>query len=230
MEQWINNLPAKLRLYDQTGCKVYRGDIYEVHIHYFAYLIEFFHLYGQTTHSSIASTASLVASSCLARLYQEIDDHDEINYLMPVHNWHLMVACAPQIHHDTVLQEEDDLTNAELDTFSMALRCMRLKWPPANNILATVDRLRTTKAYIPGEERRPSGYPRPTDCHSPPVTGLKGLFPFPQDMCRRMELVDGGIDEDRNGVGGVAASGTLGAMDWIFDEFHQDLLDMPFVG
>lgn len=187
------------------------------------------------THYSIASTASLVASSCLARLYQEIDDHDEINYLMPVHNWHLMVSCVPQIHHETVFQEEDDLCNTELNTFSMALRCMRLKWPPANNILATVDRLCATKAdkiFISGEDARqgaPSGCQQPMDHHFA-ASELKGLFPFPPDMCRRMELVDQGFEEDRDGAASVAPSSTLGVMDWIFDEFHQDLLDMPFVG
>lgn len=177
-------------------------------------------------HYTMASTASLVASSCLARLYQEIDDHDEINYLMPVHNWHLMVACVPQIHQDTLFHDEDDLCNAELDTLSMALRCMRLKWPPANNVLTTIDRLRATK----DEVKRPSeGYQWPMGS-CPEGCELKSLFPFQRDMCPRMALID--LDFDNAAIGRESASvpTTTGAMDWIFDEFHQDLLDMPFVG
>lgn len=213
-----------------------------MHIHYFTCLILFLHLYGQATHPSMAPTLSLVASSCMARLYEEIDDHDETNYLTPVHNWSLMVGCIPQIHrHTTLLPEDDDddLCNTELDIFVASLKCMRVKWPPANTILATVDRLRTAakghqRAYYPSVERHQNIYPPPTSSEFQ-TRLLKTLFPFPRDLCPRMALVYPGFEEEeeeegRAGTGSIAAPATEGFMDWIFDEFTLDYLNMPFVG
>jgi hypothetical protein len=167
---------------------------------------------------------SLVASSCMACLYDQIDDHDEINYLTPVHNWSLMVGCIPQIHRlgdIELFPGEHDLCKTELEIFVTALRCMRLKWPPANNILSTVDRLRTSNLHpiIPDSPKitRPRGI-------------LEGLFPFPEDMCPRMQIVNQYSAEKSTQVQGVVAPTLDGSMDWIFEEFNLDYLDLPFLG
>lgn len=232
LQQWIASLPSNLRLHDQSGQRNYRRDVSEMHIRYFTCVILFVHLYGQSTHPPMTATPSLVASSCMARLYDEIDDHDETNYLTPVHNWSLMVGCIPQIHQDKLFPEEHDLCNTELDIFVTALRCMRLKWPPANNILATVDRLRTTRSHSkahPSVECQQDIYPPPTSFEFPTAI-LASLFPFPKDLCPRMALVNPSFGEDRTGMESVAARASEGFMDWIFDEFNLDHLNMPFVG
>jgi hypothetical protein len=180
----------------------------------------------------MAPTSSLVASSCMARLYEEIDDRDETNYLTPIHNWSLMVGCIPQIHRDKLLPEEHDLCNTELGIFVTALRCMRLKWPPANNILMTVDRLRTAESHPRAHqsvERQQNIHPSPTS-YEFPTSILTRLFPFPRDMCPRMALVDPDFGGGGIGMESVAAPATEGFMDWIFDEFNLDYLNMPYVG
>ena len=168
----------------------------------------------------------------MARLYQEIDDRDEINYLTPVHNWSLMVACIPQIHRTILLPEEHALCSTELDTFVTALRCMRLKWPPANNILTTIDRLRTGKphprAHTPAERQQKLS-PLPT-LYEFPTPVLTSLFPFPKDICPRMVLVNPDAGESNTGMENTMTPAAEDCMNWIFDEFNLGLLNMPFVG
>lgn len=227
MEHWIANLPDNLKLHNDSRRSEYCRDIAELHIHYFTCVILFIHLYGHVVDPSMMADTSLVASSCMARLYDEIDDHDEINYLTPVHNWSLMVACIPQIHRlgdIEVLPGEHDLCNTELEIFVTALRCMRLKWPPANNILSTLDRLHTYKSHaIPHET--PSKPIRPR-------VVLQGLFPFPENMCPRMAMVDPQPQSVKQNIGiqGVTTPLPDGSMDWIFDEFNLDYLELPFLG
>lgn len=175
--------------------------------------------------------SSLVASSCMACLYQEIDDHDETNYLTPVHNWSLMVGCIPQIHRSMILPEDQDLCSTELDTFIAALKCMSLKWPPANNILTTVDRLRTAKfdpKYHPSEtEKKVDSL---LTSYEAPAPILTSLFPFPKDMCPRMTLVYSDSGASNTIIEDTMAPAAKYTMDWIFDEFDLDHLNMPFVG
>lgn len=63
-----------------------------------------------------------------------------------------------------------------------------------------------------------------------PLVVLEGLFPFPKDMCPRMEMVNldsvEQSDEDQGGMMPIVD----GSMDWIFDEFNLDYLDIPFLG
>lgn len=203
-----------------------------MHIQYFTCIILLFHLYGQSIYPYMTPISSLVASSCMACLYQEIDDHDEINYLTPIHNWSLMVGCIPQIHRSIMFPEEHDLCSTELDTFVTALRCMSLKWPPANNILTTIDRLRTAKidpkTHISAEGER-KAYSLPTSYESP-VPILTSLFPFPEDMCPRMTLVYSDSGASNTIIENTITPAAQCTMDWIFDEFDLDHLDMPFVG
>ena len=232
LEQWLANLPSNLRLHDQSRRRIYQRDISEMHIHYFTCIILVVHLYGHVIHPSLTPILSLVASSCMARLYQEIDDSDETNYLTPVHNWSLMVGCIPQIHRNILFPEEDDLCSAELDTFVTALRCMRLKWPPADNILTTIDRLRTVKSHQRAHtstERQQKIYPLPT-LNEFPAPILTSLFPFPKDMCPRMTLMSPDSGESSTGMESTMAPATEDFMDWIFDEFNLDHLNLPFVG
>lgn len=121
---------------------------------------------------------------------------------MPVHNWILMVGCVPQMHRGSTLpQEENDLRNTELNIFVSVLRCMRLKWSPANNVLMTIDRLRTMMedpgAFRPAGVQQDS-YPPPTSHHCQAI--LKNLFPFPSDICPRMALVDSCYVKDTAGI------------------------------
>ena len=59
---------------------------------------------------------------------------------------------------------------------------------------------------------------------------LTSLFPFPKDMCPRMALVNPDFREGRTGMESVVVPATEGFMDWIFNEFNLDYLNMLFVG
>lgn len=163
----------------------------------------------------------------MARLYEEIDDYDETNYLTPVHNWSLMVGCIPQIHRDKLRPEEHDLCDTELEIFVTVLKCMRLKWPPANNILSTVTRLRSSGNRTVDDSQMASPLTMP---YLFPTPIWKDLFPFSKNLCPRMALVDSDSTRDSSSLEVPMVPGVEGSMDWVFDEFNLDFMNMPFVG
>lgn len=174
----------------------------------------------------------------MATLYEEIDDHDDLNFLMPTHNGFLLMACVPQIHREALSQDQDGLCGKELGILLTALKAMRLKWPPAQNIVATVERLRESKEVGRSGSFQSVSHCTAQDSCQQAVSDqlqapiLKNLFPFPKTMCPRAGLIDSGYGEDAVDSINLAmpTPGLEGFdMDWIFEEF-QGVLDMPFVG
>jgi hypothetical protein len=195
----------------------------------------FFHLCGHAIRSSAASLASLVASSCIARLYEEMDWRDDLNYLLPINNWFLMVACVPQIHHDAGLHDQDDVCTEDLSILMTVLKQMGVKWPPANGILNTVDRLRKSKNDATtniSQSLAPRGDSADNDylamSGQSTAATLHGLFPFPRSMCPRMSLLDHSIKEQRDSTTYAATPPNEETWDWMFDEFNPDFFEMPF--
>ncbi|KAJ5136208.1 hypothetical protein N7448_004762, partial [Penicillium atrosanguineum] len=227
LQDWIHNLPLKLQIYTGRSRNVFRRDIHEVHINYFVCLIVFFRLFGHAISPQTASTASLVASSCIARLYQEITHRDEINYLLPINNWFLMVGCAPQICHNTACQGKDRLCGEELLILTNSLRYMKLKWPPAGVLLDIVGRLCSVEAGVSDDIGDGQDW-QTAESWSGQLSFdiLEALFPFPSELSPRMGLVKGGGDElgDQEMLDRMVEAGN-DDLDWIFNEFQLGFLD-----
>ncbi|KIW31829.1 uncharacterized protein PV07_03422 [Cladophialophora immunda] len=195
LKQWINDLPERSRLYPLSGRRIYRRDVYEIHVCYFTTLITFFHLCGQVFDPTSSGLISLVASSCMAQLYEEMRFRDDVNFLMSPNNWYLMVACVPQIHYAEGEYDQDGVCARELNILIRILQEMCLKWPGAKNILDTVLRLSASGegstlmtqllARRPAVDQDQAG-------RTPGATvgDAHGLFPFPPSMCPRMNLLD----------------------------------------
>ncbi|KAJ6126796.1 hypothetical protein N7523_002408, partial [Penicillium sp. IBT 18751x] len=227
LQNWIHNLPLKLHLFTDQTRNPFRRDIYEVHVNYFVCVIVFFRLFGYTFSPQTGSTASLVASSCIARLYQEIIYRDEINFLMPINNWFLMVGCAPQIRHNAACHGKDQLCGEELPILIDALRYMKLKWPPSEVLLDIVERLCRVEAAVSddiedGQDWQPAGTTEPDQLY---LDHLEALFPFPSELSPRMVLVKGCGDElDQEMLDRMVEAGN-DDLDWIFNEFQLGFLD-----
>ncbi|KAJ5224486.1 uncharacterized protein N7469_007989 [Penicillium citrinum] len=238
LRRCINNLPGKLRLFEESHRCLFRKDIYEFHINYFVCLIVFFRLFGHSFPTLTASTASLVASSCIARrLYEEILFRDEMNYLTPLHNWFLMVSCAPQIHHNAVYQGRDKICNEELPILITALRYMRLKSPPAGVLLDIIERLSGVASN--GMAQSNSTATNLQDNTSaeeswltqlPHAGLLNSLFPFPGSLSPRLSMIKGRNDEPSDLVGfGRTLEQEDDDLEWIFNEYQLNYFDASFV-
>lgn len=168
--------------------------MYEIHIIYFSLIGLFFHLCGVAIKSTLASLAALVASSCLARLYEEMDWRDDIGSLLSVHHWYIMVACIPQIHHSGSIYDHDALCKEELSIFISVLRQMRTKWPAVENLLKKIDRSWNAQAaglqQAPGTEPFGHGENSTANHDYIPASLVSDLFPFPNVLCPRMALIE----------------------------------------
>ncbi|KAJ5775102.1 uncharacterized protein N7511_000113 [Penicillium nucicola] len=234
LQHWINNLPDELRLYHDTERRLFRRDVHELHINYFVCIVVFCRLFGQTLARSVSSTVSLVASSCIARIYEEMHPRDEINYLMPINNWFLMVGCAPQIQQRKN-NPEDELCTEELHILMTALRYMGLKWPPAKTLLGIIERLSTVDSMKPKEPSQSICSRREDDeisesrpfCQNSAI--IRDLFPFPQSLSPRMGLIDEIFEnfEDRFAFEHIPDLGD--ELNWIFDQYQHGFVEASLV-
>ncbi|KIW72719.1 hypothetical protein PV04_00895 [Phialophora macrospora] len=218
LQQWLENLPGEVRLYDTTQRRVYHRDVSEIHIVYFITVISCLNLFGDQRRFSASTLASLVASSCATRLYEEMYVRDDVNYLLGVNTWYLMVAAVPQLLYNSVASQSD-LCVQELEIITKALKQLQIKFAGATPVLNTVERLAALRRW---PRVRPARSPSSEESSSGGIKfempELQGLFPFPASFSPRIEitLVDGlrGLEPD---IG--ETSSQLDDFSWIFDDF-----------
>ncbi|OQU94373.1 Fungal specific transcription factor domain-containing protein [Cladophialophora immunda] len=221
LRNWVHELPPHIQLYDTRGRKVYRRDVYEIHIIYFVNII-MFHLCVPAVRSTATSIAALVASSCLARLYEEIEWRDDINYFLSVHHWYVMVACVPQAHYSASLYDPDNLCTEELNIFIKILEQMRTKWPAVETLLKKVERLRQSPL---GQMDNGSGHmgtlqDGTASSGSVPMSTIAALFPFPSSVCPRMGL----LEEDITQQGDFSLIAAQAFSDEDLDRFFAEII------
>ncbi|KAL4894138.1 fungal-specific transcription factor domain-containing protein [Aspergillus ambiguus] len=201
----VSSIPPDLRLMDDDGMRIYDRAFYEILIWYLTCIITLFHVHGRFFHPMTRSTIGLVASSCIIRLYQEMDFRDDINYLAAINNWSMMVASLPQLHD--IRRESQTNVNAgdgapdkntsidplsleELDIILEILTQRTVKFPGANAIVERILRLKSEALCTNG-----STHPLPEldDIHGDPQN--------PNWRTPRMELLSTlEAEESTNGL------------------------------
>ncbi|KAJ5644599.1 hypothetical protein N7507_010610 [Penicillium longicatenatum] len=232
LRQWISDLPPQLRLYDGHDRRPFRRDICELHVNYFVCIVVLCRLYGGSLPPTTASATSLVASSCISHLFEELNFRDEINYLMPLNNWFLMVACAPQIQQNAACQGKDKLCTEELNKLIAALRHMHLKWPPVRILLGIIERLVIRSHQEINSLSHVSSFLLDSDYIGDtwtrliPHADLRSLFPFPSSLSPRIQHVEVGSEEnvDSLAMGRMVDLGN-DDLDWIFHEYQLGFME-----
>ncbi|OAX79442.1 hypothetical protein ACJ72_06239 [Emergomyces africanus] len=222
LKGWAGSLPVHLRIFNDSGTRRYDRGFYEVLTWYFTCIITFFHVHGRFFRPSVNSTITLIASSCIIRLYQEMDYRDDINYLMAISNWSMMVASLPQLNNlssETNSNREpipDSLSLEELDILLEILDQRTAKFPGSKAILEKVSRIKTMilscgPSSIPLSNLTPPDLPDTAkDPWSPSwgnyvtIPSVHEIFPFPKELSPRMDLLSTmeavEADEFLNGV------------------------------
>ncbi|KIV88300.1 hypothetical protein PV10_07994 [Exophiala mesophila] len=218
LKTWLDDLPDEARLYDKTNHRIYRRSVSETHIMYFVVVITFFNLFGDQRLFSACSLATLVASSCVTRLYHEMYIRDDINYLLGINSWYMMVAAVPQLLYNTTPQQSD-VCAQELDILVQALQHMKVKFAGAISILSTINGLRASRSHTKVRSGSPtSSSERHSEGTPYDMIVLRGLFPFPTSFSPRIDLtlVDGSQWMNSDLVDPLWAHEDFGC---IFDEF-----------
>ncbi|KAJ5569462.1 uncharacterized protein N7459_008892 [Penicillium hispanicum] len=110
LTRWREQLPPELQLYDRdkTSRRPYNHHVNEAHIFYLVTIILICFL-GRHHSSLLFKYVSMTASSCIARLYEEIACHEDAVYLNSMHAWVILVAAISRSFSDS------ELLNPELD-------------------------------------------------------------------------------------------------------------------
>ncbi|KIW13381.1 hypothetical protein PV08_08569 [Exophiala spinifera] len=226
LKSWLDDLPDEARLYDRSNNRIYHRDTAEAHIMYFVVVITYLNLFGDPRPFSASSLGTLVASSCIIRLYHEMYIRDDINFLLGGNTWYMMVAAVPQLRYSAT-PRQSDMCAQELDIIVKALEHMQIKFAAAVPVLSTINRLRASPTQVkirsgpltPSDERH-------TDYTAFDMHDLRGLFPFPTSFSPRLELTlaDGSSWMNLDSVEPPWAHEDFGG---IFDELWDTSL-LPF--
>ncbi|KAJ5409427.1 uncharacterized protein N7487_003786 [Penicillium crustosum] len=169
---WREQLPLEMQLFDIETRQPYSRYVAELHIFYLVTVILTCFL-GRRGNPSLFKYASMAASSCVSRLYEEILYHEDVKYLLPIHSWANLVAAIPRAFSDSDALNPD--REEELRISKQVLETMSEKHTSAVLVLSKVNGLDNMRAdTFPAQADNTWGA-LPVPRHMQ----LAQLFPFP---------------------------------------------------
>lgn len=199
LREWAGKIHSEFQGFDEHGHLIYQREWFEVLLWYFTCLVTFFHIQGLFFHPSVASTVSLVASSCAIRLYREMDYRDDVNYLTAIYNWSMMVVSLPQLNdmarrqHSIMIEEEGldpsgSPSSEELDALLEIVANRTVKFPGAQALVVQLNDLRK-QAQLGVTDSVEPGAPAADNGSYLTISQIRDFFPFPDSFAPRMELL-----------------------------------------
>ncbi|KAJ0414924.1 fungal-specific transcription factor domain-containing protein [Aspergillus carlsbadensis] len=189
LEIWIRELPAELRLYSSSGTRQrFSHPVSDLHIQYFACIILLELLQGEVTAQHNTSLVSLISSSCMARLFEEILLREHTRFLLPLTGFVSMAAALPQIYYRPEDREGATARHEAIEILCSVMEHMRGKYGGADMVLSKIRTLQSAveQARLPAHdvEASPSAIPHRDygNLQHPFNLNLKGLFPFPESL------------------------------------------------
>ncbi|KAJ6092761.1 hypothetical protein N7486_008050 [Penicillium sp. IBT 16267x] len=186
---WRGNLPHELLLFDQTKeiRKRYNRAVAELHIFYLVTIILTCFL-GRRENSPLLKCASIVASSCVSRLYEEILYHEGTPFLLPIHAWANLVASIPR-----TFSKDEQIPNqaSEKRISRMVLEKMSEKHPAVLLVQQRIDEIGHAGASAFSASDIPSNAPNAAPTPTTEITQeVLSLFPYPPRFCPTLELLE----------------------------------------
>lgn len=128
--QWLQGMPVSLRLYDHTSQTLspYNLKLRQLYIPFFVALIIF---YRPESRGSQFSLASLLAASCITKIYEEFIDWGDIAFLAPTFIFYVLVAGLTQLSAHRYL-DLAQRAEADIRTIRVALTELKKRFPTAH--------------------------------------------------------------------------------------------------
>jgi hypothetical protein len=217
---WINQLTDDLRLYDEGGGRLpYNRVASEVYLFYFVCIILLYLLPGPHRNSLLLCSASIIASSCIARLYEELLHHEDATYLLPIHGWVNLVAAVPQIYCIAKFPDLKPVCDEELDIITAVLTELYNKYPSAGPVIRKIARFRQSGIAFSGLGTAVGVTDMAENIRN--IDGLfsdlGGLFPFPDSISPKMDRLRPRDDEGQDMVDPNFMPFNVDEMTWTFD-------------
>lgn len=186
---WLRDLPADVRLYDSTYSKnPYNRPVVELHIIYFVSIVLLQALHKEHDKQWRTSLPSIVASSCIARLNEELSYREDEAFLMPIHAFYCMVAAVPLLYYQPQSAEREAIRQEELGIICSVVERMCARYGGSNTVSRNIARLKTEREKsMQGTSAGVMNSSSWTAAHF--RERIDDLFNFPADLCPAMELL-----------------------------------------
>lgn len=195
LQLWMDELPDDLKLFAQHATRrPYNRPASELSIFYFICIILLYLVPGPHRQSLRLCSASIVASSCITRLYEEILYHEDVTYLLPIHGWMILVAAVPQIYSVTKFPNQKGICEEELDILTSVLSELHNKYPSAGPVLKKIATFRQKGITFSGLENTTTNECTTSgaqnSAHSDEFfSNIDALFPFPDCFSPKLKLL-----------------------------------------
>jgi hypothetical protein len=191
LSNWLRNLPEELRLYDFMGQRnPYNQHANELHCLYFVGIILTQALTKSYNKQWRVSLPSVVASSGVARLYEEIYYREDASYLLPIHGFLSMVAAVPLLFYQPQSKTREDCRQEELGIICSIVKQLRRKFGGADTVLKNIESLKTERDARDARNIYDANTCAPEDAYAGDLQKIIDLFPFPPDLCPAMEMLN----------------------------------------
>jgi len=194
-------------------------------LYYFVCIILLYLLPGPHRHSLLLCSASIIASSCIARLYEELLHHEDITYLLPIHGWVNLVAAVPQIYCIARFPELKSTCDEELDFIMATLTELHKKYPSAGPVIQKIARFRQSGIAFSRLGMSVGVTDMADDmCTRDSIfSGLDRLFPFPDSISPKIDRLRLHADEDQEMVAQSSMPFNVDEMTWTFDWLNSTM-------
>jgi len=198
--RWVKTLPDRLQLYypslDRT-MRQYCFEARQLHVQYFTNLVI---LHKSQVSGSPPSTASLLASSFVAGIFEEFLARDEIRYLGPIFTFYLLVAGVAQLscYKYAGLWH---LAEQDLRIIFQSQEELAKRWPSAIGSLKNLSDVREAA----GKRQRLNSFPENN------LTEEQRHFyePFGPHLCRQWDVLYDGTDASQPATRDLMTAGIL---------------------
>ncbi|KAJ5961372.1 uncharacterized protein N7479_008522 [Penicillium vulpinum] len=201
--------PFEIQLFDTESRRPYSRAVTELHIFYLVTVILICFL-GRRDNPSLFKFASMTASCCVSRLYEEIIYHEDVQYLLPIHSWVNLVAGIPRAFSDSGALNPD--RDEELRISTQVLETMSEKHTSAAYVLDKINGLNKMHAdAFPAQSDNTWGA-----FSVPEQMKVVQLFPFPSSFCPMLSLL-GTVETSETQPPDVLVTSSMDSNDWPID-------------
>ena len=142
LTNWMAQLPPGLRLYDESGCRTaYSFALSELYIQYFGTVILSQAMARQFAKQWPCSTPCLVASTCMASLYEEILYREQVAMLTTMHAFWSLTAAIPLLYYRSETASMEAQRKESLDILCSVVEQLRPRFGLARTVAHKIQRL-----------------------------------------------------------------------------------------
>jgi hypothetical protein len=181
LSDWVSQLAPDLSLYTCDGSRAtYHIAISEIHLEYLATIIISQALFRHLDKRWPCSAACLVASTCMAKLYEEILCREDFSKVSNLHAFLCLTAAVPLLYYKPVTPEKEKQRRDDLSVLHSVIDLQKPRYGLAQTVARKMDYLENARRDNLLQKSADSGPEAVSFCTTrgtDDAAQLKALFP-----------------------------------------------------